>query len=118
MYVFLQLSHPVVLKFGPEDYRMWAYGFEFGFPGDGAPFGRTGYFTSKDGINWVPFQGPGTKGSVLDPLRGTDVWDSGAVGVSDVLFLNGTFFQLYSGTRDRTVIGSNETLLGYVCSLS
>lgn len=84
---FTQVAHPVILKFGPEDYRMWAYGNEYGFGVEGSNLGRIGYFTSKDGINWKSFEGPGTKGSVLDPQLGTSEWDGGSVGVADVLFL-------------------------------
>ena len=47
----------MVLKFGPDDYRMWAYGREVNFGSDYSVFGRSGYFTSADGIRWKAVQG-------------------------------------------------------------
>ena len=50
-----QVSSPTVIRFGPTDWRMWAYGREANFSSlyPNFSFGRSGYFVSSDG------RGPG-----------------------------------------------------------
>jgi hypothetical protein len=46
-----QVSRPTVIRFGPNDYRMWAYGREANFSAlyHHFSFGRSGHFVSSDG---------------------------------------------------------------------
>lgn len=55
----MQASMPVVLKVSAQDYRMWAYGRELNFSMqyNQSTFGRSGYFTSADGLHWKPVSG-------------------------------------------------------------
>eukprot|EP00878_Enallax_costatus_P018572 GHUV01019558.1.p1 GENE.GHUV01019558.1~~GHUV01019558.1.p1 ORF type:complete len:414 (+),score=54.32 GHUV01019558.1:1205-2446(+) len=99
-----KVSNPVVLQLGPQDYRMWAYGREAGYQGSPAvSFGRTGYFTSKDGVQWTPVKGPSAYGSVMsgNSSCGLECFDSGDIGVTDVIASprEGVFYQWYMGMR-------------------
>ena len=54
----LQASMPVVLRISAQDYRMWTYGRELNFSQyKGSAFGRSGYFTSMDGLHWTSVSG-------------------------------------------------------------
>ena len=54
----LQASMPVVLRISAQDYRMWTYGRELNFSQyKDSAFGRSGYFTSMDGLHWTSVSG-------------------------------------------------------------
>lgn len=55
---------PCILKFGPNDYRMWFDGF------DGTHF-QIGYATSADGVSWSQFPG-----NPIITLSSAGTWDS------------------------------------------
>ncbi|KAI8462898.1 MAG: hypothetical protein J3K34DRAFT_462708 [Monoraphidium minutum] len=97
-----KVSSPVVIRFAPDDWRMWAYGREVDFSPlyPNWSFGRSGYFVSSDGVHWEPVAGPGHLGSAMDPRRGSDRFDGGATGVSDVVYIGGVFFAFITGGRD------------------
>lgn len=59
IYVELQASMPVVFRVSAQDYRMWAYGRELNFSSQytNSSFGRSGYFTSVDGVHWRSMPG-------------------------------------------------------------
>lgn len=54
----MQASMPVVFRVSAQDYRMWAYGRELTFsPQYSSVYGRSGYFTSTDGVHWKSVAG-------------------------------------------------------------
>ena len=54
----MQASMPVVLRVSAQDYRMWTYGRETNFSQyKETIFGRSGYFTSMDGLHWNSVSG-------------------------------------------------------------
>ncbi|KAL3141801.1 hypothetical protein ABBQ32_004475 [Trebouxia sp. C0010 RCD-2024] len=106
----LKASMPVVFRVSARDYRMWAYGRELNFSSQYAnsSFGRSGYFTSLDGLHWNPVPGDGVLGSVLDPRRGTDYFDGGALGFTDVKYANGTFYAWYQAQPDAALTNATD----------
>ncbi len=50
--------------------------------------------------------GSGYLGSVLDPRNGTMYFDGGALGITDVKFINGTFYAWYMGVQDATLVNA------------
>ena len=56
--------------------------------------------------------GDGVLGSVLDPRRDTVYFDGGALGITDVKLVNGTFYAWYMGIQDATLV--NATALNII----
>jgi hypothetical protein len=57
----------------------------------------------RAGVRWEPVDGGGALGSVMDPREGTDRYDGGATGITDVVYVRGVFVALINvrGNRGR-----------------
>jgi hypothetical protein len=81
-------------------WKMWYYCRDQRFPKDFAPTlgsGRIALATSRDGLSWQRFDGPGTGGSVLEPSANPDDFDAMHIGNTDVTFAHGEFWLWYFG---------------------
>lgn len=82
------ISAPFVIKFGPNDYRMWYQ--------DGN-YAKIGYATSSDGINWTKHPDPVlTQGP-------RDAWDDERVSDPNILFDGVTYHMWYTGQDGSTL---------------
>jgi predicted GH43/DUF377 family glycosyl hydrolase len=91
------VSAPLVIYDG-ETFKMW-------FNGNGQYVQASGYATSDDGIYWQKHN----NNPVLTPT-GND-WESSAIGINSVLWINGLYHLWYGGTP-----GGNARGFGYATS--
>lgn len=93
-----RVSSPQVMRDDDGVWKMWYYGRDPTF--DRAinfPAGRSGLAISADGIHWERVRGPLTMGAVLEPHPDRNRFDSGHVGVTNVLKIDGLYWMWYLG---------------------
>jgi len=96
-----RIGGPVV-RWVPEEqrWRMWYYGRHAGFPKDMAPPFGTGSIaaaSSVDGLNWERIGGPLARGAVMVPADDMAAFDSGHVGLGDVIRYRDEWLMAYFG---------------------
>lgn len=90
-----------------KKWLMWYYGRDKNFPKDIAPTigtGRISVATSDDGVQWTRYDGPGYGGSILEPSKEANAFDSTHVGVMDVTNVNGRWYLWYVGGDNQELV--------------
>ena len=79
---------------------MWYYCRDTGFAKDVAPTlgtGRIALAMSDDGTRWERFDGPGARGSIMEPSADPRDFDSAHIGVLDVTRIDDKWYLWYLG---------------------
>ncbi|MDX2142540.1 MAG: hypothetical protein SFV19_04235 [Rhodospirillaceae bacterium] len=96
-----KIGGPIV-KWHPTEktWWMWYYCRDKSWPKDVAPAfgsGRVALAKSDDGIKWTRVDGPLSMGSVFEPSRDPNTFDSDHLASGDVLFHDGEWIMSYFG---------------------